>query len=119
MLSQKAQWFHGTLVHRPICSWHMAAGQLVVFQGATRTQRFRLVGCGRSDEHPSRRTYGASNAEKRPTGRGPEGCLENGPAAAGSVTYRFRYAPSLRPAAAGPSAHFERNHMPATYETMY
>ncbi len=27
-------------------------------------------------------------------------------AAAGSVTYRFSYAPSSRPAAAGPAAHF-------------
>jgi hypothetical protein len=26
-----------------------------------------------------------------------------------SVTYRFRYAPSSRPAAAGPTAHFDRN----------
>src|SRR5580692_4713270 len=29
----------------------------------------------------------ASNAEKRPTGRGPEGCVENGPAAALLVGY--------------------------------
>src|ERR1700680_2873618 len=29
----------------------------------------------------------ASNAEKQPTGRGPEGCLENGPAAALLVGY--------------------------------
>ena len=28
----------------------------------------------------------ASNAEKQPTGRGPEGCVENGPAA--GETYR-------------------------------
>jgi hypothetical protein len=31
------------LVHRLICSWHMAAGQLAAFQGG-------------SDEHPPRRT---------------------------------------------------------------
>src|SRR5271157_5741489 len=29
----------------------------------------------------------ASNAEKQPTGRGPEGCVENGPAAALLVGY--------------------------------
>src|SRR5580704_6578742 len=29
----------------------------------------------------------ASNAEKQPTGRGPEGCVENGPAAAMLVGY--------------------------------
>jgi hypothetical protein len=42
----------------------------------------------------------ASNAEKQPTGPGPEGCDEKWaggrPAAAGSVRYRFRYAPSSR-----------------------
>jgi|ERR1700736_7058021 hypothetical protein len=39
-----------------------------------------------------------SNAEKQPTGPGPTGCDENGPAAprCSSVTYRFRYAPSHR-----------------------
>jgi hypothetical protein len=30
---------------------------------------------------------GASNAEKQPTGRGPKGCDENGPAAALLVGY--------------------------------
>jgi hypothetical protein len=39
----------------------------------------------------------ASNAEKQPTGRGPEGCVENGPAAALLVGYvSFRYAPPYR-----------------------
>ena len=34
----------------------------------------------------------ASNAEKQPTGRGPEGCVENGPAAATtSALYARRY----------------------------
>jgi hypothetical protein len=28
------------LLRRLICSWHMAAGQLAVLQGATRRQRF-------------------------------------------------------------------------------
>src|SRR6201994_4774710 len=32
-------------------------------------------------------TGGASNAEKQPTGPGPEGCVENGPAAALLVGY--------------------------------
>jgi len=27
----------------------------------------------------------------------------------GRITYRFRYAPSSRPAAAGPAAHFDLN----------
>jgi hypothetical protein len=44
----------------------------------------------------------ASNAEKQPTGRGPEGCVENGPAAALLVGYvSFRYAP-LAPVRLGP-----------------
>jgi hypothetical protein len=34
-----------------------------------------------------------------------------------SVTYRFRYAPSSRPAAAGPAAHFDRNESHAIYAT--
>src|SRR3984885_8947386 len=43
----------------------------------------------------------ASNAEKQPTGHGPEGCDENGPAAALLVGYvSIRYAPSSSPAAA-------------------
>ncbi len=38
----------------------------------------------------------ASNAEKQPTGRGPEGCVENGPAAAllvGYVQHQFDGSP--------------------------
>jgi hypothetical protein len=34
-----------------------------------------------------------------------------------SVTYPFRYAPSSRPAAAGPAAHFDRNESHAIYGT--
>jgi hypothetical protein len=48
---------------------HFAGGQLVVFQGAN--ERPYLTHTGR-----------VSNAEKQPTGPGPEGCDENGPAAA-------------------------------------
>jgi hypothetical protein len=47
-------------------------GQMAKFAG-----RFRLL--------PRRKV--ASNAEKQPTGRGPEGCVENGPAAALLVGY--------------------------------
>jgi hypothetical protein len=48
---------------------HFAGGQLAVFQGAN--ERPYLTHTGR-----------VSNAEKPPTGTGPEGCDENGPAAA-------------------------------------
>ena len=50
------------LVYRLAYNDDVAAGQLAVFQGA-------------------------SDAEKQPTGRGPEGCVENGPAAALLVGY--------------------------------
>jgi hypothetical protein len=36
-----------------------------------------------------------------------------------SVTYRFRYAPSSRPAAAGPTAHFDRNDVTIICETVH
>jgi hypothetical protein len=48
---------------------HFAGGQLAVFQGAN--ERPYLTHTGR-----------VSNAEKQPTGPGPKGCDENGPAAA-------------------------------------
>jgi hypothetical protein len=51
-----------------------AAGQLAVFQGASEARYLN---------HNGR----ASNAEKQPTGCGPEGCVENGPAAALLVGY--------------------------------
>src|ERR1700737_2644484 len=50
-------------------SMHCAGGQLAVFQGAN--ERPYLT-------HPGR----VSTAEKQPTGPGPTGCDENGPAAA-------------------------------------
>ncbi|MBV8140493.1 MAG: hypothetical protein JOZ60_00420 [Verrucomicrobia bacterium] len=62
------------VVYRLLNPLGFAAGQLAVFQGA-------------SDEHIQIDTRGASNAEKQPTGRGPEGCVENGPAAALLVGY--------------------------------
>src|SRR5208337_2503102 len=75
----------GRLVSRPRNSRYIAGGQLAVFQGASEAPYL---------SHTGR----ASNAEKQPTGPGPEGCDENGPAAALLVGHvsRFRYAPSSR-----------------------
>ena len=53
---------------------YFAVGQLAVFQGANE---------GPYLNHTGR----VSNAEKQPTGPGPEGCGENGPAAALLVGY--------------------------------
>src|ERR1700736_5345861 len=62
-----------------------------------------------------------SNAEKQPTGHGPEGCDENGPAAAllaGHVSIQICSAPTASPArTALPTAHFDRNKMHAISET--
>jgi hypothetical protein len=55
-----------------------------------------------------------SNAEKQPTGHGPEGCDENGPAAALLVGY---VSISMRPPRALPTAHFDRNESHVTYGT--
>ena len=64
----------------------------------------------------------ASNAEKQPTGRGPEGCVENGPAAAllvGYVSIKIcaLYASPARTAL--PAAHFERNDVTIICETVH
>src|SRR5271157_2469639 len=49
---------------------------------------FKAVRAGLAVKHPYLSHTGrASNAEKQPTGRGPEGCVENGPAAALLVGY--------------------------------
>jgi hypothetical protein len=67
---------------------------LAVFQGANE---------GPYLNHTGR----VSNAEKQPTGPGPEGCGENGPAAAllvGHVSIQICSAPRALPA-----AHFDRN----------
>jgi hypothetical protein len=74
----------------------------------------------------------ASNAEKQPTGPGPEGCVENGPAAAllvGYVPHQFdggRGKPDrsvklcgMRPPRALPTAHFERNDVTIICETVH
>jgi len=54
----------------------------------------------------------ASNAEKQPTGRGPEGCVENGPAAAllvGYVSIEICALGASPARTALPAAHFEPN----------
>src|ERR1700678_3906539 len=62
------------LVSCPISNMAFAVGQLAVFHGAS--------------EAPISGSYGrANNPEKQPTGHGPEGCDENGPAAALLVGY--------------------------------
>jgi hypothetical protein len=82
---------------------YFAGGQLAVFQGGpSRT----------GGKAPISESYGSSESggrrtEKRPTGPGPEGCDENGPAAAllvGHVSIQICSAPRALPA-----AHFDRN----------
>src|ERR1700726_745965 len=79
---------------------YFAGGQLVFFK--TRTKCPYLNHTGRE-----------SNAEKQPTGPGPEGCDENGPAAAllvDHVSIQIGSAPTASPArTALPAAHFDRN----------
>ena len=72
------------LVHRLANNGDVAGGQLAVFQGAS--------------EAPISESYGSSEQRgKQPSGPGPEGCVENGPAAALLVGYvSIRYAPSSR-----------------------
>jgi hypothetical protein len=63
------------LVFCPRNSRYISGGQLAVFQGAVRA--------GLAVKHPYLSHTGrASNAEEQPTGPGPEGCDEIGPAAA-------------------------------------
>ena len=59
----------------------------------------------------------ASNAEKQPTGHGPEGCVENGPAAA--LLVGLRIDSDMRPPRALPAAHFERNDVTIICETVH
>src|SRR6267378_8153529 len=74
-----------------------------------------------SGEHIYIDTQGASNAEKQPNGRRPEGCDENGPAAAllvGHISIQICSTPTASPArTALPTAHFDRNKMHAISET--
>ena len=93
------------LVYRLAYNGDVAAGQLAVFQGV-RAKRPYLSHTGR-----------ASNAEKQPTGRGPEGCVENGPAAAllvGYVSIEICALPRALPA-----AHFERNDVTIICEAVH
>ena len=59
--------------------------QLAVFQGASEAQY--LAHTGRS----------AAAEEKQPTGHGPEGCDENGPAAVRQLPDRLRIDSDMRP----------------------
>src|ERR1700738_784138 len=87
---------------------------------------FKAVRAGLAVKRPYvSHTGRASNAEKRPTGSGPEGCDENGPAAAllgGHVQHQFDVSPRkptrylqtsnwcwMLPPRALPTAHFDRN----------
>ena len=81
-----------------------AVGQLAAFQA--RAKRPHLVHTGR-----------ASNAEKQPTGHGPEGCDENGPAAVPRPRDRLRINLDMRPPRALPAAHFDRNESHVIYGT--
>jgi hypothetical protein len=60
---------------------------------------------------------------KQPTGRGPEGCVENGPAAALLVAYRSIQICALLSASPArtvlPAAHFERNAVTIICETVH
>jgi hypothetical protein len=65
-------------VHRLANNGDVAGGQLAVFQDASEAPISESYG---SSESGGRRTA------KQPTGPGPEGCVENGPAAALLVGY--------------------------------
>ena|SRR5271165_6039930 len=86
---------------------------------------FEAVRAGLSVKRPYLDSYGSSPAvgtEKQPTGRGPEGCAENGPAAALLVGYVSieicaLYCSPARTAL--PTAHFERNDITIRCETVH
>src|SRR5262249_45613073 len=73
------------------------------------------VGCfSRRERRPYLNRYVRSESrgrgtEKQPTGRGPEGCDENGPAAVPRLRDRLRINLDMRPPRALPTAHFDRN----------
>src|SRR6266404_4372539 len=67
--------WHDKLVHRLLNPFGFAAGQLAVFQGASEAPISESIRVERATR------------KKQPTGRGPEGCVENGPAAALRVGY--------------------------------
>ena len=89
-------------------------GQLAVFQGGpSRTDGKAPISGFIRVESGSRRT------EKQPTGRGPEGCVENGPAAIRRPPDRLRIDSDMRPPRALPAAHFERNDVTIICETVH
>jgi hypothetical protein len=93
-------------VHRLPNLFGFAAGQLAVFQGASEAP---ISGSIRAEP-------GGCRTEKRPTGRGPESWVENGPAAALLVGYVSIL--DMRPPRALPPAHFERNQTQGILETV-
>jgi hypothetical protein len=54
-------------------------------------------------------TGGASNAEKQPTGRGPERCVETGAVVVWRLSDRLSIDRDICPPRNLPAAHFERN----------
>ncbi len=109
-------------MRRLIYNDDVAVGQLAVFQGGPSRTGSRSVHIWiHTDRGPSR--TGGSNAEKQPTGRGPKGCVENGPAAAlllGHVSLQICSLLLASPArTALPTAHFERNDIIGIYETVH
>ena len=97
-------------MHRLANNGDVAGGQLAVFQGASEAPISESYG---SSESGGRRT------EKQPTGRGPEGCVENGPAAVRRLPDRLRIDSDMRPPRALPTAHFERNDVTIICETVH
>src|SRR5260370_6802107 len=66
-------------------------------------------------KRPYSESYGSSESggrrtEKQPTGRGPEGCVENGPAAVRRPPARLRFDFEMPPPPAFSPAPFEPNH---------
>jgi len=83
-----------------------AVGQLAVFQGASEAPISEFIRVERATRKNSQLATARRVAMKM--GRRLR---------CSSVTYQSRYAPSLRPAAAGPTAHFDRNESHVVYGT--
>jgi hypothetical protein len=96
---QRLIFFLMDLVHGFPNPLGFAPGQLAVFQ-----KRERRPGSG-SYDHTGR----ASHAEKQPTGRSPEGCVENGSAASLLVSRRSIIDPDTLLPCASQTTLFERN----------
>jgi hypothetical protein len=80
--------------------------QFAVFQGASEAPISELIRVERATRKNSKLATARRVAMRM--GRPPR---------CSSVTYRSRYAPSSRPAAAGPTAHFDRNESLVIYGT--